>query len=271
MTASEIDRAIAELSRAPSRTALFTDFDGTLAPIVADPEDAMPAAGAMEVLRELVAHLAFVAVVSGRQAAWLAGRLADGAGPERLQLFGLHGLEQWVAGQSQPVDAARPWLEVVAAARARAEAAAATIPGLAVEDKQFGLTLHWRRASDPAAVEAAGAALAHELATESGMLERPGKASVELVPPLGIDKGTVVREHGRGLGAAAFLGDDAGDLRAFDGLDVLAASGVTVCRIAVSSLEAPAELIERADLVLEGPDECVEMLRRLGAAVRSDP
>jgi trehalose 6-phosphate phosphatase len=70
------------------------------------------------------------------------------------------------------------------------------------------------------------------------------------------------------LQTAAFLGDDVVDLAAFDALDALEADGVAVLRVAVSSDEAPAELLERADLVVEGVEGAVGWLSDLarGAA-----
>ena len=65
--------------------------------------------------------------------------------------------------------------------------------------------------------------------------------------------------------AACFVGDDAGDLAAFDALDDLAATGVAVVRVAVTSAEAPAELLRRADLAVDGPAAVVELLRSLCA------
>ena len=58
---------------------------------------------------------------------------------------------------------------------------------------------------------------------------------------------------GGGPDAAAYVGDDLGDLPAFDGLDVLAARGVATVRVAVASDEAPPILLNRADHVVEGP------------------
>jgi trehalose 6-phosphate phosphatase len=263
------DEAVALLASEPRSTGIFTDFDGTLSPIVPDPASAGPLPEALEALRSVVARLALVAVVSGRPAAWLATRLAAEPGLQRLELFGLHGLERWDGASARPVDAALPWMDVVA--RAAAEARDAAVPGLEVEDKVFGLTLHWRRATDPDAVQVAGSELAERLVVETGMRARPGKASVELVPPIGIDKGTVVRERGKGLARVAYLGDDVGDACAFDGLDDLEREGALVLRVAISSPEVPEELVERADLVLAGPTECVAMLARVGEAAAEAP
>ena len=66
-----------------------------------------------------------------------------------------------------------------------------------------------------------------------------------------------------GLGAACFLGDDRGDLAAFDALDRLAGDSVHVTRIAVRSSEMPEELERRADIVVDGPEGALELLRAL--------
>ena len=87
--------------------------------------------------------------------------------------------------------------------------------------------------------------------------------SVELHPPLDADKGAVVEELSNGMTAACFLGDDRGDLPAFDALDRLAAGGMHTVKIAVASSEAPAELLERADVVVDGVAGSLAVLRAL--------
>lgn len=256
----DADEVVDLLVSDPASAGLFSDFDGTLSPVVSDPDAAVPIEGVGRDLLLLADRLAKVAVVSGRPAGFLAGRLTP-PDSSRLELYGLHGLEEWVGGAARPVAAAEPY--AAAAAEAVVRARAAGIVGLLVEDKVFGLTLHWRAAPDPAATEAAAAPLAEQLAAESRMVLRPGKMSVELVPPLGIDKGSVVAALGAGLRSVCFMGDDLGDLRAFDSLDRLQAAGARVARVAVSSPEAPDELLERADLVLEGPERAAALLRAL--------
>lgn len=255
------------LAADPGTAGVFTDFDGTLAPVVADPERARPLPEALEALAALASRLRRVAVVSGRPLCFLAE--AFSAIDEPLELYGLHGIEHMTADGPAPVEAALRFVPTVAEAAAEAEAAG--IDGLVVEDKTYSFTLHWRRAEAPEQVANEALPLADRLGAAYGFEIRPGKASVELVPPIGINKGTVVTERSQGLASLAFLGDDLGDLDAFSALDVLALEGKNVARVAVSGPEAPAELLERADVVLAGPVEAARLLGRLADLVRAGP
>ncbi len=87
--------------------------------------------------------------------------------------------------------------------------------------------------------------------------------SVELHPPIAADKGTVIRQFAGPLRSVCYLGDDIGDLKAFDVLDQLRAAGVATVRIAVRSDEAPAELLRAADVTLDGPEGAVALLATL--------
>ena len=73
----------------------------------------------------------------------------------------------------------------------------------------------------------------------------------------------VVTAAAAGMEAACFLGDDVGDLPAFDALDRLAAAGLRTVRVGVRTEEAPAALLERCDLVVEGPEGALAVLRHL--------
>jgi len=250
---------LAALLADPATTALLTDFDGTLSPIVDDPDEARPLPAAPGVLARLSRHFAVVAVVSGRPVTFLAAHLA-GAGPA-VRLYGVYGLE-WMAGDRvQVAPEAEAWLaraaEVVAAARVEAP------PGVGVEPKGAALAIHWRRAPDAGAwAEAFG----ERWAGRSGLVLQPGRRALELRPPLDIDKGRVVERVAAGSSAALFAGDDAGDLPAFAALDRLAASGMTVVKMAVADDESPASLVAAADVVVAGPAEALDLLGRLAAA-----
>jgi len=83
---------------------------------------------------------------------------------------------------------------------------------------------------------------------------------VELRPPVQRDKGTVVEELAGPFEAACFLGDDLGDLPAFEALRRLDATTVAV---GVKSAEVDPRVIAAADVVVDGPEGALEFLRQL--------
>lgn len=234
--------------------AVLTDFDGTLSAIVDDPAAAVPAPGAVDVLLALVERAAVVGVVSGRPVEVLARHLPD----PRIHLSGLYGLERRVQGQVVALPETRRWVDPVASAGTELEARAPA--GAVVERKRLSLTVHYRRCPE-AAVEVR--ALAHEVAAAHGLAARPARMSVEMHPPETPDKGAVVEDLAEGCDAACFLGDDVGDLAAFDALDRLRDKGMDTVKVGVESEESAPELLARADERVVGPDGAITWLRSL--------
>jgi trehalose 6-phosphate phosphatase len=266
LPAADVRRVLAPLLHRPAGTAILTDFDGTLSPIVASPESARPVAGVVDVLSRLSERFGVVAVVSGRPVSFLIDQLtgpvttaasAPTGGP---RFFGLYGLE-WSDGSDgitvEP--AALPWVSVVDEVAARLER---TVPaGALVESKGLAVTVHWRTA--PQVEPAAHTAVLAE-AHRTGLEAHPGRRSVELRPPLHVDKGSVTRALAQGCSAAAFFGDDLGDLPAFAALDALSAqSGMSAVKVAVADLESAPEVTASADLVLDGPGQALTVLEWL--------
>jgi trehalose 6-phosphate phosphatase len=237
---SVLDVLIEGLAAEPERTAILLDVDGVLAPIVPRPEDAaVPAATRAEVAR-LTERYALVACISGRtgeDAAAIVG--VDGA-----VYVGQHGLE----------------LEREAEAWGEQINAFADGIDWPAERKRLTVSFHWRNHPDEEAAVAELARVAAR-ATTAGFVPRWGRKVLELRPPLEAHKGTAVRQllAERGLGRALYAGDDTTDLDAFAALDGLEL-GV---RVAVASDEAPTGLREAADVVVDGPAEMLELLRRL--------
>jgi trehalose 6-phosphate phosphatase len=242
----------------PDHAGILTDFDGTLAPIVADPLGAAPLPGAVEVLGVLARRYARVGVVSGRTVAYLAAQLAPVA--DGLVLSGLYGLERVEAGATHLRPGARRWEEAVEAVAARAEQEAP--PGVGIERKGLTVTLHARTAPEHLDWVSSWAAAA---AAEAGLVADPGRMTTEIRPPIRVDKGTVVGELAVGLRAVCFIGDDVGDLPAFAALGDLREAGVTTLAVAARSDESPPALIAGADVVVDGPDGVLALLRRLAA------
>ena len=251
-----VTELLAPFREDPDGTGVFTDFDGTLAPIVDDPAEAAPLAGVADALEALAGRYGRVGVISGRPASFLVEHL----GGRGVFLSGLYGLEyvEDDGEQVQAIDEAAPWREVVEEVAAAGEA---DLPaGLSVERKGLCLTVHHRR--DPS-LEPESRAWVEARADETGLVVHPARMSFELRPPLQRDKGTVLAEAAEGRRQVCFLGDDRGDLTAFDALDRMAGAGATVLRVGVDSAEAPAELLERADIVVDGPEGSLRLLRGL--------
>lgn len=249
--------ALAPLAAAPTRTALFLDFDGTLAAIVADPRDARPLPGVPALLSDLAAAFELVAVISGRPTSFLADALGS---PTGVTLAGLYGLERALQGPEHDA-----WAGVINEVVREAESTAP--PGIYVEPKGLTVTLHWRHA--PAQKEWV-VDFARRVAASHGLLVHEGRHERELRPPLEVDKGTVVRalaaERAGRLDDAAAFGDDIGDLPAFEALAGLRKPDGTplyTVRVAAVDTESPRQVADVADLTVAGATGAVALLAAL--------
>jgi trehalose 6-phosphate phosphatase len=247
---------------APELAGVFLDFDGTLSDIALVPSEARPVAGVKELLSRLAGRFRLVAVVSGRSAVELLSWL----GPD-IEIWGIHGAQRVRKGQVELSDRARPYADLMQRVKIDAQRRldSLDLPGVVLEDKGVMLGLHFRAASDPEAARESLDVIAAELAAGYGLTRAGGRLAFELRPPIEFAKSQVVLQRAReaALKAAMFIGDDRVDLPGFDALDKLEAEGLRVLRVAVRSDEVPAELLERADIVVEGPAGVLAFLRRL--------
>jgi trehalose 6-phosphate phosphatase len=250
---------VAETAARAAEVAVCLDYDGTIAPIVEDPEAARPLPGIVELLGPLAARYAAVALVSGRPATFLASHApAPGA-----RYLGLYGLEEIVDGRARVdprLEAARP--AVAAAAEELAAHPAVRDSRAHLEDKRYAVAVHTRRVADPGRWAGPVGAAADEVAARHGLEVVGGRLVWELRPPVESDKGDAVRRVAAAAGASALVvvGDDRGDLPAFAAAAELGRGSL---RVAVRSAEAPAALLAAADLVVDGPPGVRELLRRL--------
>ena len=258
MAVASLGAALGVLGDDRSRIGVFTDFDGTLSEIVGDPGAAAPVAGATDALSALAGQVGRVGVLSGRPVAFLQAHLVL---PPSVVLAGLYGLETVVDGRRQDHPLGGVWREVVDDVAAQSVARGPA--GMRVEAKGLSITLHYREHPE---VEGAVKSWAGQQAARSGLEVRGARMSVELHPPIEVDKGTTIVELAEGLGSVCFLGDDQGDLPAFDGLDRLAEAGVATLRVCVRSAEGAPALLDRADFVVDGPAGAVTFLAALALA-----
>ena len=263
-TAADWAAALRPLREDPGRSAILTDVDGTLAPIVERAEEAAVPAAAREALATLSERYALVGCISGRRAEE-ARRLV---GLDSLAYAGNHGLELLLPGDGGP----QPDPSVDGREREAAEFLAA-VDGerlaaveLRQEDKGPIQALHWRGSADEAAAESR----AHEIAIEAGKVglePRWGRKVLELRPAGGGGKDGAVASllADERIDRATYAGDDRTDLDAFRRLRGLQEEGrlsAAIC-VGVLSAEAPAELAEEADLVVTGLDGWLDILHWL--------
>lgn len=202
--------------------ALFLDFDGTLVELADAPDAISVSPDVVPLLARLSERLeGRLALVSGRSIADLERHL-ECAG---LAMSGSHGLELRLRDGSHIPLAARHDLS---GARERLERLAAETPGLLIEDKPFGIALHYRQAPDE---EARATQVMAELARATGLSLQQGKMVVEL-RPAGADKGDAVRafmaEPDFAGARPLFVGDDLTDEDAFAAAAAMGGAGILV-------------------------------------------
>jgi trehalose 6-phosphate phosphatase len=259
-----VEQAARGLVERAGEVALCLDFDGTLSPVVDDPEAARPLQGVVELLDPLARRFAALAIISGRPAPYLAEHVAVPG----VRYLGLYGLQEVYEGEilvDPRLVAARP--AVVAAMEALRDSPAVRESGAWLEDKVYAVGVHTRRVSDPDRWTDAIDRTARQIAEKYGLEIIPGKMVWELRPEVRGDKGDAVRKVVAESGARAVVvvGDDLGDLPAFAAVAQLVAEGRDGLRVAVRSAEAPPRLLASADLVLDGPEGVLDFLRRLAA------
>jgi trehalose 6-phosphate phosphatase len=271
-TSPDAMQRYAALARVAAQTVVGLDFDGTLAPIVEDPERARIHPQAPDALVALGEQVSGVAVVTGRPARQVValGDL-DTIGAEfaergrELRVFGQYGNEQWSSRDRRVVGPRPPhglagFLGELPRILRRCEAADAY-----VEDKGLAVAVHTRRLPN---ADAAFQLLLPELAVAAqrhGMKVEPGRHVIEVRAP-GADKGDVVRKLARDLAAGGFcfIGDDLGDLDAFRAVADLREEGLPTLLVCSASAEESA-LLPLSDVVVAGPDGVLEFLAKFAA------
>ena len=249
----DVAAIIDALVERPLETAILVDYDGSLAPIVDRPDDAVALPGAIDALGRLVGRVARVGIVSGRTVEFLARRVPV---PD-LVLAGLYGMELLVGGERHVSPLVAAYGPAVTSA---ADEADRRLPGIIVERKAgVSVTFHWRMAPQRADEVLAVAA---DLARRHGLAQWRTRYAVELRPPVAIDKGTAVDVLTDGCSVGAFVGDDIGDIPAFDALAHAERSGrlQRAVRVGVRSSEMPEELAAAVDCLVDGPSGVAALL-----------
>jgi trehalose 6-phosphate phosphatase len=245
---------------APGSVAIFTDIDGTLAPIVPTPDMSEVPAELKELLARLSERCLLVAGVSGRKTE----DALDLVGLADVVYFGNHGFEILRDGKVEVTPEALPYLEQVQELEARAREELAPL-GAFVEEKGITASIHYRNA--PPEVGERAVEFVKREGERLGLRITVGRGVVEARPPIQADKGTAVRTLVEEYAPerAMFIGDDTTDLDAFRELVALREEGTLreILRVGVASEEGPPEITSEADIVVDGVEGVSEVLRAL--------
>jgi alpha,alpha-trehalase len=214
------------VSRSQRGLAVFLDYDGTLTPIVARPEQAVMPEATRDTVRRL-SKACPVAIISGRDRADVQ-RLVDIDG---IFYAGSHGFDMVGPGglalsNEQAAHAAANLESMELGLRSELSA----VPGVTFERKRFGLAVHWRHARE---VDLPRVRHAVDSAVEAvpSLTIQSGRKVFDIVPNLEWHKGRALRwledalGLDRGCVVSLYIGDDVTDENAFR---ELAARGVAI-------------------------------------------
>ncbi len=244
------------------RPAVFLDYDGTLAPIHENPDQAFLPEATRDRVRQLAARVP-VAIVSGRGR----DKIMHFVGMDEIAYAGSHGFD--ISGPRGTIQLQQDpgLLEAMARASAglrQALAGVAGIEGVEIEEKGFSTAVHYRKAvaADLPELERR---VDRILAGEPELQKTHGKKVIEIRPRIDWHKGRAVLWLLEALGLTGddvlpvYVGDDVTDEDAFEALRERGLG------ILVSERPRPSA----ATYAVRDPGEVRELLARLVAALDS--
>lgn len=194
----------------------FLDFDGTLAPIVENHEDAAISEEMIELVKKLASKYS-VAVVSGRGLADVKNKL----GIQDIYFAGSHGFE--ISGPDnyyRENDEAQDLLPVFDQVEPELKAKLREIEGVRFERKKFTLAIHYRKVKEEKEIDVHR--IVEEVLKNYDRLKKgEGKKVIEIKPALDWHKGRAVETlkkqiFGNRDSFTFYLGDDVTDEDAFE-------------------------------------------------------
>ncbi len=250
-----VEQALSVLRQTPS--ALVTDVDGTISPIVSRPEDASVSGDIQSALSRLNERLALVAVITARQEVVARSMV----GVEGLTYIGNYAVKATSAGSHAAIDAAsligfvRPFLD--------------SNPCVMLEEKGIGFSLHYRNCQAKGVREQLVHLLQPRMQPAGAKLVE-GKQVIEVVPANLPDKGSALARllDGAGIRGAVYLGDDLSDVAAFREIARRSSDAKPSLSIAVVDDESPMSVKEAAGLELDGVTQVTQLLNRLAERLK---
>ena len=193
------------------------DFDGTLSPIVDDPDNAILPDAVEHSVRTLARRdNVRVAIVSGRELTDLVERINI----SDIIYAGNHGLELYRDGEHTVQGVTEQHLSSLHAIRTDLRSKVTDIPGCHIEDKELSITVHVRQA-EPDHVEEVRDSVVETTTETPDVHLTTGRQVFEIRPSVDHDKGTTMELLENEIPAewlTLYLGDDVTDEDAFEAI-----------------------------------------------------
>jgi alpha,alpha-trehalase len=236
------------------KIALFLDYDGTLTPIVNDPDKAFLDENTRQIL-ERVAQKWVVAIISGRDLS----AIQNFVKLDNVYYAGSHGFDiSGPANLTLEMQKGKKFLPVLDKAQGQLEEQLTHIPGAAIERKQFSIAIHYRNVKQTDA-QSVKHVVRHVQAEHPELRITEGKKVFELQPDIDWHKGKALvwlmekLKLDRDTYYPMYMGDDITDEDAFESLNTIGTS------IVVKGGSHPTS----ADFVLENTRETAAFLENL--------
>jgi len=237
---------------------LITDVDGTISPTVPTPQEARVSPLCHRYLSILSRRLALVAAISGRPSEEARNMVAVPG----MVYFGNHGLERWAGDHTEVPGHLQHYRGVINSAL-EALSPQLKLEGISIENKGITATIHYRLSPDPKTAERHILAAVENSPRARKLRLMPQRMAIALLPPVAVNKGTVIREliQEYELQAGIYLGDDVTDIYGFRAIRASRDLNFQGLAIGIVSEEMPEDLTEAVDFTLNGVSDVERFLK----------
>ncbi len=255
----ELPHALAQIDNILENTGgkqicLFLDYDGTLTPIVSNPDEALLSDKAREVIRKLSEQIS-VAIISGRDRKDVRSK----AGIKNIIYAGSHGFDiSGPDGLDMEHESGEKIIPVLDSAEKHLKEKLRPVGGVQVERKKYAIAVHFRNAKDNALPEIKEA-VSEVLNSNKELKKGSGKKIIELKPDINWHKGKALiwlmekLQLNRDKYIPVFIGDDETDE---DALEVIKDDGIGI-------ITGSHDQTTAAHYRLDDTDQVIEFLEKL--------